>query len=66
MAEVDFGDSELFEQLGESMPTATHIRFTEDGEEGSGLKGRLGECEETIRSLIEENILVCEKLAGVR
>lgn len=62
MAEVDFGDSELFEQLGESMPTATHIRFMEeeeDGEEGSELKGRLGECEETIRSLIEENILVC-------
>lgn len=66
MAEVDFGDSELFEQLGEIMPTATHIRFTEDGEEGSELKGRLGECEETIRRLIEENILVCEKLAGVR
>ncbi|XP_070293114.1 zinc finger CCHC domain-containing protein 8 [Salvelinus sp. IW2-2015] len=65
MAEVDFGDSELFEQLGESMPTATHIRFTEeeeDGEEGSELKGRLGECEETIRSLIEENQELKRKL----
>ncbi|XP_029618825.1 zinc finger CCHC domain-containing protein 8 isoform X1 [Salmo trutta] len=65
MAEVDFGDSELFEQLGESMPTATHIRFMEeeeDGEEGSELKGRLGECEETIRSLIEENHELKRKL----
>lgn len=59
MAEVDFGDCELFEQLEESMPVATHIRFTEEGgEEGSELNERLEECEETIRSLIEENILV--------
>ncbi|CDQ66210.1 unnamed protein product [Oncorhynchus mykiss] len=58
MAEFDFGDCELFEQLEESMPVATHIRFTEEGgEEGSELSERLEECEETIRSLIEENIL---------
>ncbi|KAK6306375.1 hypothetical protein J4Q44_G00233000 [Coregonus suidteri] len=65
MAEVDFGDSELFEQLGENIPAATHVRFTEeeeDGEECSELKGRLGECEETVRSLIEENIFLKRKL----
>ncbi|XP_041756993.2 zinc finger CCHC domain-containing protein 8 [Coregonus clupeaformis] len=63
MAEVDFGDSELFEQLEESMPVATHIRFTEEGgEEGSELKERLEECEETIRSLIEDNQELKRKL----
>ncbi|KAM9546757.1 zinc finger CCHC domain-containing protein 8-like isoform 2-T2 [Salvelinus alpinus] len=63
MAEVDFGDCELFEQLEESMPVATHIRFTEEGgEEGSELSERLEECEETIRGLIEENILLKRKL----
>uniref|UniRef100_A0A3P8YIX6 Zinc finger CCHC domain-containing protein 8 n=1 Tax=Esox lucius TaxID=8010 RepID=A0A3P8YIX6_ESOLU len=61
MAEVDFGDSELFEQLEDSLPVATHIRFTEedkDGEGGPEIKERVGEREEIIRSLLEENILV--------
>ncbi|KAJ7994278.1 hypothetical protein DPEC_G00264230 [Dallia pectoralis] len=65
MAEVDFGDSELFEQLDDSLPVATHIRFnedTEDGEHGCEVKERLGECEETIRGLMEENILLKRKL----
>ncbi|XP_020327834.1 zinc finger CCHC domain-containing protein 8 [Oncorhynchus kisutch] len=63
MAEFDFGDCELFEQLEESMPVATHIRFTEEGgEEGSELSERLEECEETIRSLIEENQELKRKL----
>uniref|UniRef100_A0A4W5RRY3 Zinc finger CCHC domain-containing protein 8 n=1 Tax=Hucho hucho TaxID=62062 RepID=A0A4W5RRY3_9TELE len=63
MAEVDFGDCELFEQLEESMPVATHIRFAEEGgEEGSELKERLEECEETIRSLIEDNQELKRKL----
>ncbi|XP_010895639.3 zinc finger CCHC domain-containing protein 8 [Esox lucius] len=58
MAEVDFGDSELFEQLEDSLPVATHIRFTEedkDGEGGPEIKERVGEREEIIRSLLEEN-----------
>lgn len=60
MAEVDFGDTELFQQLDDTLPIPTHIRFTED-EEGPEdtchLRSRLGECEETIQSLKEENIL---------
>ncbi|KAM6954423.1 zinc finger CCHC domain-containing protein 8 [Aplochiton taeniatus] len=60
MAEVDFGDSELFHQLDDRMHVATHIRFSneeDDPEDTSELSNRLGECEETIRSLTEENIL---------
>ncbi|KAL0979389.1 hypothetical protein UPYG_G00184430 [Umbra pygmaea] len=65
MAEVDFGDSELFEQLEDVVPAATHIRFAEEDEDtevDSFLKERLEECEKTIRSLIEENILLKRKL----
>lgn len=62
MAEVDFGDSELFEQLDDSAPRVSkHIRFTddeEDPEEISHLKNRLQECDDYIQRLIEENILV--------
>ncbi|XP_071776474.1 zinc finger CCHC domain-containing protein 8 [Centroberyx gerrardi] len=58
MAEVDFGDSELFEQLDDTAPVPTHIRFTdeEEGLEEPGLlRGRLEECEDNIQGLIEEN-----------
>ncbi|KAG8011993.1 Zinc finger CCHC domain-containing protein 8 [Nibea albiflora] len=57
MAEVDFGDSELFEQLDDSAPAVpTHIRFTdneEDQEETSQLRSRL---EEECRQEIEDSI----------
>ncbi|XP_010730816.2 zinc finger CCHC domain-containing protein 8 [Larimichthys crocea] len=59
MAEVDFGDSELFEQLDDSAPAVpTHIRFTddeEDQEETSRLRSRLEECDDYIQRLTEEN-----------
>lgn len=62
MAEVDFGDSELFEQLDDSAPRVSkHIRFTDDEEgheEISHLRNRLEECDDYIQRLIEENILV--------
>uniref|UniRef100_A0A3Q4HP87 Zinc finger CCHC domain-containing protein 8 n=1 Tax=Neolamprologus brichardi TaxID=32507 RepID=A0A3Q4HP87_NEOBR len=62
MAEVDFGDSELFQQLDESAPPVTkHIRFTDDDEEQnerSELRSRLEECDDYIQRLTEENILV--------
>ncbi len=62
MAEVDFGDSELFQQLDDSAPpVAAHIRFTddeEDQEETAQLRSRLEECNEYIQRLTEENILV--------
>uniref|UniRef100_A0A3P9QAE2 Zinc finger CCHC domain-containing protein 8 n=1 Tax=Poecilia reticulata TaxID=8081 RepID=A0A3P9QAE2_POERE len=61
MAEVDFGDSELFQQLEDSAPPVSrHIRFTEDdgeNEEASELRSRLEECEDNIERLSEENIL---------
>lgn len=63
MDEVDFGDSELFQQLEDSAPPVSrHIRFTEDegeDEEANELRSRLEECEDTIERLSEENILVC-------
>lgn len=64
MAEVDFGDSELFEQLGDfPPPVSKHIRFTDDEEdcdEMRQLRSRLEECEDYNQRLIEENILtVC-------
>lgn len=65
MAEVDFGDSELFEQLDDSAPLVpTHIRFTDDDEEeqeeeeASQLRSRLEESDDYIQRLTEENILV--------
>lgn len=61
MAEIDFGDSELFEQLGDSPPPVSkHIRFTDDEEvcdEIRQLRSRLEECEDYNQRLIEENIL---------
>nr|DBA23192.1 TPA: hypothetical protein GDO54_014130 [Pyxicephalus adspersus] len=61
MAEVDFGDSELFEQLdGDVAPKPIHIRFdeAEDSElESGGLQEQLARCEETIEQLRAENIL---------
>lgn len=61
MAEVDFGDSELFQQLDDSMPVSSHIRFTDqetDQEDTPKFKEKLGGCEETNQRLIEENILL--------
>lgn len=61
MADVDFGDTELFEQLDDSLPpVSTHIRFTEDDEdcdEIRQLRSRLEECEDYNQRLAEENIL---------
>uniref|UniRef100_G3NZM9 Zinc finger CCHC domain-containing protein 8 n=1 Tax=Gasterosteus aculeatus aculeatus TaxID=481459 RepID=G3NZM9_GASAC len=66
MAEVDFGDSELFEQLDDLAPTApTHIRFTsddEDREEKSLVGGLPDTSDDSVRRLVEENILVSKKL----
>uniref|UniRef100_A0A3Q3MN85 Zinc finger CCHC domain-containing protein 8 n=1 Tax=Mastacembelus armatus TaxID=205130 RepID=A0A3Q3MN85_9TELE len=62
MAEVDFGDRELFEQLDDTaFSVPTHIRFTDDEEdqdETSQLRSRLEDCEDYIQRLTEENILV--------
>ncbi|XP_054466807.1 zinc finger CCHC domain-containing protein 8 [Anoplopoma fimbria] len=56
MAEVDFGDSELFQQLDDSpLPVPTHIRFTSDEEEQEETRSRLEECDEHIQRLTEEN-----------
>ncbi|KAJ0067705.1 hypothetical protein NL108_010005, partial [Boleophthalmus pectinirostris] len=61
MAEVDFGDRELFEQLDDSAPVVnTHIRFTEEDEEESELgvlRSRLEESDAFVQKLTEENIL---------
>lgn len=67
MAEVDFGDSELFHQLDDSPPPVpTHIRFSDDEEnqeETSQLRNRLEECDDYIQRLTEENILVSAALS---
>ncbi|KAL6114133.1 zcchc8 [Pungitius sinensis] len=59
MAEVDFGDSELFEQLDDSAPTApTHIRFTSDDgdqEEESQVRDLLDTSDDSFQRLVEEN-----------
>uniref|UniRef100_A0A3B3Z978 Zinc finger CCHC domain-containing protein 8 n=1 Tax=Periophthalmus magnuspinnatus TaxID=409849 RepID=A0A3B3Z978_9GOBI len=61
MAEVDFGDRELFEQLDDAAPSVnTHIRFTEENEKESELgvlRSRLEESDSLIQKLTEENIL---------
>ena len=60
MAEVDFGDSELFDQLGDNPPVSTHIRFADDegdAEETSELRDKFEEFEEKIQTLADENIL---------
>ncbi|KAG7480988.1 hypothetical protein MATL_G00062060 [Megalops atlanticus] len=65
MAEVDFGDSELFQQFEEGRPVQPHILF-EDDEEGpeeiTELREKLEGCEETISRLQAENILLKRKL----
>ncbi|KAM8886334.1 zinc finger CCHC domain-containing protein 8 [Spinachia spinachia] len=59
MAEVDFGDSELFEQLDDSAPTAaTHVRFASDDEEQeekSQVRGLLDTSDDSVQRLVEEN-----------
>ncbi|KAM9394075.1 zinc finger CCHC domain-containing protein 8 [Pholidichthys leucotaenia] len=67
MAEVDFGDSELFQQLDESAPLVpVHIHFTEDDADGQDEKcqllSRLEECEDYIQKLTEENKVLRRKL----
>lgn len=61
MAGVDFGDSELFEQLEEPVtPFSKHIRFTDEEEEREKighLRARVDECDDHIQRLVEENIL---------
>lgn len=62
MAEVDFGDSELFQQLEEPVtPVSKHIRFGDDEkehEEICHLRTRVEECDDHIQRLVEENILL--------
>lgn len=71
MAELDFGDGELFEQLEGLSPPRPQVCAADGGqalEELRQLRERLGEYEETIDSLIAENILACcggESPAGV-
>lgn len=61
MAEVDFGDSELFQQLEEPVTQfSKHIRFTDDEEEREEighLRARVEECDDHIQRLVVENIL---------
>lgn len=61
MAEVDFGDSELFQQLEEPVtPVSKHIRFSDDEEEQEEighLRARVEEFDDHIQRLVEENIL---------
>ncbi|KAF7661606.1 hypothetical protein LDENG_00258070 [Lucifuga dentata] len=66
MAEVDFGDSELFQQLDDDTAplVPTHLRFTDEdegSEDMSALQNRLEESDAYIQRLIEENILVAHK-----
>ncbi|XP_078523698.1 zinc finger CCHC domain-containing protein 8 isoform X2 [Lissotriton helveticus] len=65
MAEVDFGDSELFEQLEDEPPKPVHIRFNElddSSEELEGLRERVRQCEATIEDLKSENQELRRKL----
>ncbi|KAG9487686.1 hypothetical protein GDO78_007471 [Eleutherodactylus coqui] len=66
MAEVEFGDSELFEQLDDdAVPQAVHVRFdqTEDSEaESSSFQEQLARCEETISQLRAENLELRRRL----
>ncbi|XP_024130775.1 zinc finger CCHC domain-containing protein 8 [Oryzias melastigma] len=65
MAEVDFGDSELFQQLDNNGPfVPKHIRFTDEDEDvqTTQLRNRLEECEDTIERLSEENKMLRRKL----
>ncbi|XP_068100778.1 zinc finger CCHC domain-containing protein 8 [Hyperolius riggenbachi] len=67
MAEVEFGDSELFEQLDGDVPLQpVHIRFKEEEEnsdvEPDTLQEQLSRCEETIAQLRAENQELKRKL----
>ncbi|KAG2470492.1 zinc finger CCHC domain-containing protein 8 [Polypterus senegalus] len=65
MAEVDFGDAELFDQFDEEAPASlpTHIRFEDEGDdEVQALREKLEEYEETVRLLKEENRELKRKL----
>ncbi|XP_077418379.1 zinc finger CCHC domain-containing protein 8 [Vanacampus margaritifer] len=70
MAEIEFGDAELFEQLDDFVPAPTHIRFPdqsdadalEDDEEMRRLRSRLDECDDCIEKLTEENKALRRKL----
>ncbi|XP_075882021.1 zinc finger CCHC domain-containing protein 8 [Nelusetta ayraudi] len=66
MAEVDFGDSELFQQLEEPVtPVSKHIRFTDDEEEQEEighLRTRVEEFDDHIQRLVEENKCLRRKL----
>ncbi|KAF3708398.1 Zinc finger CCHC domain-containing protein 8 TRAMP-like complex RNA-binding factor ZCCHC8 [Channa argus] len=61
MAEVDFGATELIQQLNDfTQPAAMHDRFTDDEEDQddtSQLGSRLEDCDGYIQRLTEENIL---------
>ncbi|XP_077571135.1 zinc finger CCHC domain-containing protein 8 [Stigmatopora nigra] len=71
MAEVDFGDAQLFEQLDDFTPAPTHVRFPDceitsepeddDGETGL-LRRRLEECGECIEKLTKDNKALRRKL----
>ncbi|KAM4810606.1 zinc finger CCHC domain-containing protein 8 [Rhinophrynus dorsalis] len=67
MAEVEFGDSELFEQLdGDLPPQPVHIRFDQSEEsegESDGLREQLARCEDTINQLRAENQELKRKLS---
>ncbi|XP_051924052.1 zinc finger CCHC domain-containing protein 8 [Hippocampus zosterae] len=71
MAEVDFGDAELFDQLDDFTPAPTHIRFPDrddadtvedDDDEKCRLRSRLDECDDCIQKLTEENKALRRKL----
>ncbi|XP_019741019.1 zinc finger CCHC domain-containing protein 8 [Hippocampus comes] len=71
MAEVDFGDAELFDQLDDFTPVPTHIRFPDrddadtvedDDDEKCRLRSRLDECDYCIEKLTEENKALRRKL----
>ncbi|XP_061134812.1 zinc finger CCHC domain-containing protein 8 [Syngnathus typhle] len=69
MAEVYFGDAELFEQLDDFTPAPTHIRFPEENdadtvedEKTQGLRSLLNERDDSIEKLTEENKSLRRKL----
>ncbi|XP_069475721.1 zinc finger CCHC domain-containing protein 8 isoform X2 [Ambystoma mexicanum] len=65
MAEVDFGDSELFEQLEEEQTPPVHIRFTDKDNssvEAEELREQVRRCEDTIEELKAENQELRRKL----
>uniref|UniRef100_A0A8C5DED5 Zinc finger CCHC domain-containing protein 8 n=1 Tax=Gouania willdenowi TaxID=441366 RepID=A0A8C5DED5_GOUWI len=63
---VEFGDSELFEQLDDfTAPVNAHIHFTEDEpgqRDPNESRDRLEECEDHIQRLTEQNNLLRKKL----